>query len=90
MFPVLTTASQEAKERKAANKMLQALPLYAEGLQLDAMNAVLEEHGFNTLEPAIYCGREGQHHEQVGAHTWLTFTWYKMESGRYELVAYLS
>ena len=80
----------ETRERRAANKMLQALPVYAEGLQLEAMNAVLEEHGFNTLEPGIYCGREGQHHEQVGPKTWLTFTWYKMESGRYELVAYLS
>jgi hypothetical protein len=54
------------------------------------MNAVLEEHGFNTLEPAIYCGREGKVHEQVGKRTWITFTWYKMGSGQYELVAYLS
>jgi hypothetical protein len=83
-------AAHEAQERKQANKMLQLLPVYADGLQLEAMNAVLQEHGFSELESAIYCGREGQHHEQVGAHTWLTFTWHKMESGRYELVAYLS
>jgi hypothetical protein len=83
-------AAHEAQERRGANKMLHLLPIYAEGLQLEAMNAVLQEHGFSELEPGIYCGREGQHHEQVGAHTWLTFTWHKMESGRYELVAYLS
>jgi hypothetical protein len=77
-------------DRKAANKMLQLLPIYAEGLQLEAMNAVLQEHGFSELEPAIYCGRDGQVHEQVGARTWITFTWHKMEFGRYELVAYLS
>ena len=85
------TAAQEKNERKQANKMLQLLPLYAEGLQLDAMNAVLEEHGFKTLEPAIYCGRDGQSHEQVGDRTWVTFAWHKMEnSGQFELVAYLS
>jgi hypothetical protein len=84
------TAAQESKERKQANKLLQLLPIYSEGLQLEAMNAVLEEHGFKTLEPAIYCGRDGSAHEQVGQRTWLTFTWHKMESTRYELVAYLS
>jgi len=85
------TTAQETLGRKQANRALQSLPIYGDGLQLDAMNAVLETHGFNTLEPAIYCGRDGQSHEQVGTRTWLTFTWHKMEnSGQYELVAYLS
>ena len=84
------TVAQERANRKFANKLLCMLPLYADGLQLEAMNAILEEHDFKTLEPAIYCGREGKNTEQVGPNTWITFTWYKMESGRYELVAYLS
>lgn len=84
------TATEERKARTFVNRLLQALPVYAEGLQLDAINAALEENGFSTLEPAIYCGRDGQVHEQVGPRTWLTFTWHKMESSRYELVAYLS
>lgn len=84
------TAAQERLGRKQANNALHALPTYADGLQLESLDAILTLHGFNTLEPAIYCGRDGQCHEQVGERTWLTFTWHKMESGRYELVAYLS
>src|ERR1700687_5117025 len=52
--------AHETQERKAANKMLQLLPVYADGLQLEAMNAVLQEHGFSELEPGIYCGRRSE------------------------------
>jgi hypothetical protein len=38
----------------------------------------------------ILCGREGRIHEAVGHNRWLALTWYKMDSGRYEVVAYVS
>jgi hypothetical protein len=82
----------EAKARKQANDALYDLGLiYHDGLPIQEINWILTRYDdFNPLEDAIYCGRDGQVHEQVGAKTWLTMTWHKMESGRYEIVAYLS
>ena len=59
------------------------LPVY----QIDS---ILVEAGFEATEPAIYCGRDGSIHEEVGNGKWLSMTWHKMESGRYEIVAYLN
>jgi hypothetical protein len=86
------TATEERKARGRANTKLAALgSKYHDGLALDKMDAILTEHGFKTLESAIYCGRDGRSHEQVGERTWLSLTWHKMEqTGRYEIVAYLS
>jgi len=82
----------ESKARKAANNDLHRLTFnrYHDGLALYDIDQILEENGFKTLEAAIYCGRDGSVHEQVGAKTWLSLTWHKMTSGRYEIVVYLS
>jgi hypothetical protein len=61
-----------------------------DGLPLHLIDGWLTEEGFNSLTEGIYCGHEGGVHEQVGPHTWLALTYYRMESGRYEVVAYLS
>lgn len=57
---------------------------------LDRVNATLRACGFDELEPMILCGREGRLHEAVGRNHWLALSWYKYESGRYEVVAYVS
>ena len=82
----------ESKARRRANDDLHALTFnrYHEGLALDEIDTILTAHGFNSMEPAIYCGRDGSVHEQVGPKTWVSLTWHKMESGRYEIVVYLS
>jgi len=86
------TSAQERKARVKANaKLVELGRVYHDGLALDKLDAILSENGFNTLESAIYCGRDGRSHEQVGERTWLSLTWHKMEqTGRYEIVAYLS
>ena len=61
-----------------------------EGLALTEIDEALTVNGFNTLEPAIYCGRDGSVHEQVGERTWLVMQWHKMETGKYEVNAYVS
>lgn len=84
-------AKQERRERVKANAELQKLANYHDGLPIAAIDDILGRHGFNPMEPAIYCGRDGQVHEQVGAFSWMSMTWHKMEeSGRYEIVAYVS
>lgn len=87
------TAAEERKARKRANAALAKLGNYHDGLALDKIDAILEANGFNKLEEAIYCGRDGRSHEQVGERTWLSLTWHQMEGSatrRYEVVAYLS
>ena len=86
----LVTAKMEAKMRDQVNAELRQLPTYADGLQLAQIDAILQGNGFNALEAAIYCGNDGASHEQVGPRTWFKMTWHKMESGRFELVSYVS
>ena len=80
----------ESARRLHVNQILaKAIPTYTVGLPIQEFDAILEANCFQPLEGAIYCGREGQVNEQVGPKSWLTFTWYKMESGKYEIVSYI-
>lgn len=83
----------ERKNRMAANDALWRLTsnVYHNSLPIATIDGILMAAGFNTLEEAIYCGRDGKVHEKVGNNTWFTMTWHKMEeTGRYEVVAYVS
>jgi len=64
--------------------------VYHDGVPLNRVNDALRAHGFDELEAMILCGREGRLNEPVGRFRYLSLTWYKMESGRYEVVAYVS
>ena len=79
----------EATRRRRVNGRLHGLPIYHPFIPIEFFDEILESNDFQPLEGAIYCGREGQVNEQVGPRTWLTFTWYKMDTGRYEIVAYV-
>jgi hypothetical protein len=83
-------AKTETRQRSRVNRELQQLPIYNDGLPISLIDDILTKHGFNATEPAIYCGREGTSNAQVGDRTYLSLTWYKMESGRYEVVTYVS
>jgi len=86
------TRQFEVKARRQANKQLSDLcSIYHDGLPIRQIDEILTASGFNKLEDAIYCGRDARMHEQVGAYTWFSMTWHKFdETGRYEIVAYLS
>ncbi len=81
-------AKTERSRRTAVNRELTTLcQTYHDGLPISGIDEILDHYGFNPTEPAIYCGREGRATAQVGDHTFLLMTWFKMEqSGRYELV----
>lgn len=78
------------RDTNRVNAVLVAMGNYHNSIPLDIVNAALVQAGFDELEPMILCGREGNIHENVGRNRWLSLTWYKMESGRYEVVAYVS
>lgn len=85
------TATQERSARKRVNDALYDMGLlYWHSIPLANIDAILTHGGFRETEPAIYCGREGTSHERVGDYTWFTMTWHKMESGKYEVTAYVS
>jgi hypothetical protein len=92
MTDLLMDATIERRARTLANRALHTLTFnrYHDGLALSEIDAILMNNGFTGLEDAVYCGRDGQCHEQVGRRTWVTLCWHKMESGRYEIVVYLS
>jgi len=82
---------RNSDRKKAGNKVSDLTHnRYFESIPVPEIDAILVAHGFSALEPAIYCGREGRINEGVGRGVFLTMTWYKMESGRYEIVAYLA
>lgn len=63
---------------------------YWDYLPIYEIDSLLVENGFDATEAAIYCGREGKTHELVGYAKYFSMTWYKMDSGRYEVVAYVN
>ena len=85
------TAREEAKARNQVNSKLYELGKdYHHSIPLENIDVALLTAGFRMTEAAIYCGRDGHSHEQVGDNTWLSLSWHKMESGRYEVTAYVS
>lgn len=85
-------AKVEKKNRNAANGELHELGReYHNGLALDKIEKILTRHGFEPLEPAVYCGRDGRSSEKVGERTYFAMAWHKMDvSGKFEITAYLS
>lgn len=89
-----TLTPRESPRRNQANRRIHALTCnrYFESIPLADLKAILAGEGFRT-EPldGIYCGSEGRCAPvQVGERTWLTLSWYRMASGRYEVTCYLS
>jgi hypothetical protein len=88
------TVLSETARRRHANQRIHALTgnQYFESIPLADLKAILAEQAFQT-EPldGIYCGAQGRiAPAQVGERTWITLSWYRMVSGRYEITCYLS
>ena len=82
--------ASELKQRNKANKALASLPNFHPFIPVETINEALVAAGLRSMEPAIYCGREGRCVEQVGERSYVALSWYKMESGNYEIVVYVS
>jgi len=85
-----TPAQQLQADTRRVNRALHAFGNYHDFIPLDAVNIELADAGFDELPDMLLCGAQGSINESVGRNRWLSLTWYKMESGRYEVVAYVS
>lgn len=88
------TFETKAKLRRAqieVNSRLYDLgKVYHAYIPVYEIDSILVDNGFEATEPAIYCGADGKDHQEVGHGKYLSLAWHKMESGRYEIVAYLN
>jgi hypothetical protein len=86
-------AKEEKKNRAAANKDLDKLLTnkYFKHIPVAEIKEILKNHAFNP-DPldGVYTGDEGKIHEKVGEKSYIVITWYKMESGNFEVISYLS
>lgn len=97
----MKTKRLKAKERKNINKRLSSIDTYCESIPIGTIEEIItEESGYillnedNTHFSAIFCGREGRADISIGHYDGAIFdmlhlSWYKMSSGRYEIVSYV-
>ena len=89
----MMTTQEKRKAQRVVNNALHALgTTYHDGLPIGQVVDTLHAAGFTATEnlEGIYCGREGRLAEHVGDNVYLSLSWYKMPSGRYEVTAYVS
>lgn len=87
------TVAKEATRRARANKELakKICSVYWSHLPIDDIAKIINTHGFDgSALDGFYTGHQGKVHEKVGKNTYIVITWYRMPSGNFEIVAYLS
>lgn len=90
---------------KAVNREIQALTVnnYFQSIPAGEIQAILDKYGMGTnvetnerVMDGIYTGHQGEMNEPIARDArgnparFFRMTWYKMASGRYEIVAYVS
>ena len=80
------------KERNALANKLSVIGLtYHESACPPVLVQAVRDAGGNTAElEGIYCGDEGSAYGKVFENCGIAHTWYRMPSGRFEIVAYLT
>lgn len=82
------------KERNKLNKELTKLTVnkYFPEIPIKLFETIFRFFEIDTeFLDGIYCGRSGRAEEKIpGTNLFWVLTWYRMESGRYEIVAYVS
>jgi hypothetical protein len=81
-----------ANRQRQVNELLSKLPVYHAtlGSGLNQVGLQLEQCGFEVPNLYVSSSNQGRLHEEVGDSKWLTVDWYRMESGSYEIVAYVN
>jgi hypothetical protein len=84
-------ANQLKRDTRAVNDALYGMGrTYHDGVPLTTVSELLVHYGFDALEDMLLCGHVGSFNAEVGRNRFLTLSWYRMESGRYEVVAYVN
>lgn len=92
-LPAMSTADKKKAVKRANDVLSDDIgKKYHAAIPLQRVSDILDVNGFDPAKVGngIYVGESGRLHEPVGHGVYLTMTWYKMPSGRYEIVAYLS
>jgi hypothetical protein len=91
-LPAMSPADKKKAVKRANDVLADLGKKYHNSIPLQAISDILEVNGFDPSKVGngIFVGASGRAHEPVGFGVYLTMTWYKMESGQYEIVAYLS
>jgi hypothetical protein len=83
--------------KRRINKELHALPTYFPEIPLDVIFYIVRYHSGRVVQEdgtdwsGLLCGDDGSANFQIaGYRFWLYLTWHKMQSGNYEIVAYVS
>lgn len=85
-----TPSKLPAKHCQKINRELSALCRnYFPEIPISKIQSILDVFELK-IPDGIYCGREGESIEEIGHGVWLRMTWYKMQSGNFEIVAYVS
>ena len=95
-FTAVYSAAEKNKRRRTLNRSLQNLPTYfnSKGHAFACVEAAIKDAGFDyyefqdsTLHRYVHADNE-RITVHVSNNVFVTVTWYKMESGRYEIVSY--
>lgn len=83
-----------ATRKKLNNRIADAVKGMKDAIPMADLSSILATEGI-TMEECLLCGREGKanidlYHGQETVNGWLCLTWYKHDTGRYDLTAYLS
>jgi len=87
------TAIEQRKARNRANMAIRKLTrdVYFASIPVSELQGILSSVGFNPSPlDGIYTGAQGTTCDKIDTHTTFAMQWYRMPSGRYEIVAYLS
>ena len=88
----------KSPQAKKVNKALSALPTYHDSIPFDSIRSLVETIGQTIvldsdgtpLDGVLFCGREGRADFALKESKYaLHLSWYRMESGRYEIVSYV-
>ena len=88
-----------ASVKRKVNAALSKLEVYHKSIPFDAIRAIVEAIGNTTvldvdgtpLEGVLFCGHEGQALFSLKDSRYgLSLSWYRMQSGRYEIVTYIN
>lgn len=88
----------KSPQKKRVNKELYELgKVYRDYIPWEGIENILEKVGTYPLQEdgerfqGFFCGRSGQAHFPLyeEKRDWLHLSWYKLESGNYEIVAYV-
>lgn len=91
MATKLSPSQVQALTRKVNQELTSINAARHTGMPLKEITTVLADNGLDASKVQEHLhGDEGRLHVQVSDEIWLTLTWMRMSSGRYEIVAYAS